>query len=106
MPVSPLKAVCVCVCVWAVASGAYCSLQCGGFSSRWLLLWSTGFRTQGSIVLAPGLEHRRYSCGAQAWLLRGMWDLPGPGMEPVPLALAGEFFTTEPPGKSLEAMNF
>ena len=30
-----------------------------------------------------------------------MWDLPGPGIEPVPLALAGGFFTTEPPGKPL-----
>ena len=26
-----------------------------------------------------------------------MWDLPGPGMEPV-FPLAGGFFTTEPPG--------
>ena len=28
-----------------------------------------------------------------------MWDLPGPGIEPVSPALAGGFFTTEPPGK-------
>ena len=28
-----------------------------------------------------------------------MWDLPGSGMEPVSPALAGEFFTTEPPEK-------
>ena len=28
-----------------------------------------------------------------------MWDLPGPGLEPVSPALAGEFLTTEPPGK-------
>ena len=26
-------------------------------------------------------------------------DLPGPGIEPVSLALAGRFFTTVPPGK-------
>ena len=26
------------------------------------------------------------------WLLRGMWDFPGPGIEPVPHALAGGFF--------------
>ena len=26
-------------------------------------------------------------------------DLPNPGIEPVSLALAGGFFTTEPPGK-------
>ena len=28
-----------------------------------------------------------------------MWDLPGPGIEPVSPALVGRFFTTEPPGK-------
>ena len=28
-------------------------------------------------------------------------DLPDPGMEPSPPALAGGFFTTEPPGKPL-----
>ena len=31
-----------------------------------------------------------------------MWDLPGPGIKPEYLAvpaLAGDFFTTEPPGK-------
>ena len=33
-----------------------------------------------------------------------MWDLPGSGIEPVPPALAGEFFTTEPPGKSRRAI--
>ena len=28
-----------------------------------------------------------------------MWDLPGPGLEPMSPALAGGFLTTEPPGK-------
>ena len=28
-----------------------------------------------------------------------MWDLPGSVIEPVSSALAGRFFTTEPPGK-------
>ena len=45
------------------ASGGYSSLRCTGFSWRWLL-----------------------------FLLRGMWDLPGPGFEPVSPALAGRFF--------------
>ena len=27
-------------------------------------------------------------------------DLPGPGVKPVPTALRGGFFTTEPPGKT------
>ena len=30
-----------------------------------------------------------------------MWDLPGPGPEPMSPALAGRFLTTAPPGKSL-----
>ena len=30
-----------------------------------------------------------------------MWDLPGPGLEPVSPALAGGFLTTVPPGKSV-----
>ena len=54
-----------------------------------------GYRVRVSIVVAHGLSN----CGAQAWLLHGVWDLPGPGIEPVSPALAGEFFTTEPPGK-------
>ena len=29
-----------------------------------------------------------------------MWDLPGPGLEPVSPVLAGGFLTTAPPGKS------
>ena len=34
-------------------------------------------------------------------MLCGMWDLPGPGLEPESPALAGRFLTTEPPVKSL-----
>ena len=30
-----------------------------------------------------------------------MWDLPGPGLEPVSPALAGRFLTTAPPGEPL-----
>ena len=32
-------------------------------------------------------------------MLRGTWDLPGPGLEPVSPVLAGGFLTTAPPGK-------
>ena len=46
------------------------------------------------------LEHRLDSCGTRVSLLRALWDLPGSGMKPVSTALAGGFFTTEPPGKS------
>ena len=34
-----------------------------------------------------------------------MWDLPGPGLEPVSPALAGGFLTTAPPGKSPDVLN-
>ena len=43
--------------------------------------------------------HRLSSCGSRAQLLRGMWDLPRPGLEPMSPALSGRFSTTAPPGK-------
>ena len=53
-----------------------------------------------SLVAEHRLQMRRLSsCGSQTQLLRGMWDLPRPGLEPVPPALAGRFSTTAPPGK-------
>ena len=51
---------------------------------------------------SQALERRLSSCGARASLLRGMWELPGPGLEPVSSALAGVFSTTAPPGKTDE----
>ena len=62
---------------------------------------------QPSAVVALGLsncrsealEHWLSSCGTWSWLLRSMWDFPGPGLEPVSPALADEFLTTRPPGK-------
>ena len=47
------------------------------------------------------LGHRLSSFGAWAKLLCCMWDLPRSGTEPVSPALAGGFFTTEPPGKPI-----
>ena len=38
------------------------------------------------------VEQRLNSCGTQALLLQGMWDLPGPEIEPMFPALAGGFF--------------
>ena len=62
---------------------------------------------RASVVVARGLsscgswalERRLSSCGAWASLLSRMWDLPGPGLEPMSPALAGGFLTTAPPGK-------
>ena len=83
-------------------AGGYSSLQCAGFSLRWLLLlWSTGSRGSGfSSCGSQALERRLSSCGSWAQLLRDMWDLPRPGLEPMFPALAGGFLTTVPPGKS------
>ena len=53
-----------------------------------------------SLVAEHRLQTRRLSsCGSRAQLLRGMWDLSGPGLEPVSPALAGRLSTTVPPGK-------
>ena len=53
-----------------------------------------------SPVAENRLQTRRLSsCGSRAQLLRGMWDLPRPGLEPVSPALAGRLPTTVPPGK-------
>ena len=59
-----------------------------------------------TIAASPIAEHRLQTrrlsnCGLQAQLLRGMWDLPRPGLEPVSPALAGRLPTTAPPGKPL-----
>ena len=53
-----------------------------------------------SLVAEHRLQTRRLSnCGSRAQLLRGMWDLPRPGLEPMSPALAGRFSTTAPPEK-------
>ena len=55
---------------------------------------------RASVVVARGLS----SCGTQALLFRGMWDLPRPGIEPASPVLAGGFFITESLGKPLRKM--
>ena len=82
------------------------SSHCGGF----LCCGARALGARASVVVAcrlgscgsRALEHRLSSCGARAQLLRGMWDLPGPGLEPVSPALAGGFLITAPPGKPLK----
>ena len=94
--------------LWRAGATLRCGARashCGGFFC--CRAWALG--VQASVVVARGLsscgsralERRLSSCGARAQLLRGMWDLPGPGLEPVSPALAGRFLTTVPPGKSL-----
>ena len=77
--------------------------HCGVFSLSGA--WTVGKRA--SVVEAQGysscssqaLEQKLNSCGPWAWLLHDMWDIPRSGTEPMSPALAGESFTTEPPGK-------
>ena len=53
-----------------------------------------------SLVAEHRLQtHRLSNCGSRAQLLRGIWDPPRPGLEPVSPALAGRFSTTAPSGK-------
>ena len=64
---------------------------------------------RGPLTIAASLvvEHRLQTCrlsncGSRAQPLRGTWDLPRPGLEPVSPALAGRLSTTAPPGKPPE----
>ena len=53
-----------------------------------------------SLVAEHRLQTRRLgNCGPRAQPLRGMWDPPRPGLEPVSPAPAGRLSTTVPPGK-------
>ena len=55
-----------------------------------------------SLVAEHRLQMRRLSnCGSRAQLLRGTWDPPRPGLEPVSPALTGRLSTTAPPGKPI-----
>ena len=63
--------------------------HCGGFSC----CAARALGEQASVAVARelsswcsrALERRLSNCGARASLLRGMWDLPGPGTNPCPL---------------------
>ena len=77
-------------CAWAFSS-------CGKWGPLFIAV-------RGPLAMAASLfaEHRLQSrrlsnCASWAQLLRGMWDLPRPGLEPVSPALAGRFSTTAPP---------
>ena len=71
------------------ASGGHSSSRCAGLLT-----------IAASLVAEHRLQtHRLRNYGSRAQLLRGMWDLPRPGLESVSPALAGRFSTTAPPGK-------
>ena len=72
----------------AAASGGHSPSRCAGLSPSRPLLLPVRLQTR-----------RLSSCGSRAQLLRGTWDPPRPGLEPVCPASAGRLSTTAPPGK-------
>ena len=86
----------------AVLGLRFCARAFSGCGKRGPLF----IAVRGPLIIAASLvaEHRLQtrrlsSCGSRAQLLRGMWDLPGPGLEPMSPALTGRFSSTAPPGK-------
>ena len=72
-------------------------LRGAGFSAHWLFsLRSMGSRHAGSVAAAPGPK----SAGSEAVAL-GVSGSTAWGLNPGLLAVAGGFFTPEPPGKPL-----
>ena len=79
--------------------------SCGERASHWggfsgCRAWALG--TQASVVVAHWLQSSGsiHSCGTQTQLPHSMWNFLEPGIKPVSPALAGEFLTIGPPGKS------
>ena len=98
-------------CCWGLpldtASRHESPLQHAGFLLQRLLFWGAlaiGIRT--SAGAAPGSSERAQALWGQAQLLHGPREPPGPGIRPVSPALAGGFFTTEPPRKPLQIFFF
>ena len=85
--------------VWGLR---FCARAFSSCSKRGpLFIAVRGPRTVAASLVA---EHRLQTCrlsdcGSRAQLLRGMWDLPRPGLEPVSPALAGRLSTPVLPGK-------
>ena len=71
----------LCCCVRAFLScREWGASHCGGLSC-WRA-WAPGCRGFSSCG-SWALEHWLNNCGAGTWLLRNMWDLPGPGIKPM-----------------------
>ena len=90
----------LCCAAWASHCGGFSCFGARALSARASVVVACRLSSCGS----RALEHRLSSCGTRAQLLRGMWDLPGPGLKPVSPALAGGFLTTAPSGKSLKCI--
>ena len=71
----------------------FCSCSEGTTLRLWLLIAEASFVG----------EHRLNSCVTWAELFLSLWDLLRSGVEPVSPEVAGRFFTSEPPAKSLDS---
>ena len=87
--------------IFAVLGLRFCARAFSSCGERGpLFIAVRGPLTITASVVENRLQTRRLSsCGSWAHLLRGMWDPPRPGLEPVSPALAGRLPTTAPPGK-------
>ena len=69
----------------------------------WTLIFAARqLRSCGSQAREPGLQQ----LWQMTWLLRNLWNLPRPGIDPVSPALAGRFLSTVPPGRSFFSFLF
>ena len=82
--------------LWRVAD----TLQLSASFSLQCLISEHGVQAHGSVAAARGLQStgRAVMAHGLSWLCC-TWNLPGPGIKLVSPALAGRFFTAEPPGK-------
>ena len=89
------------VCLFLVMLGLLCCVQVFSRCREWGLLFAA---VQGLLIVVASLvaEHGLSFSGCDPWALvaRGMWNLPGSGIEWVSPALLGRFLATVPPGKS------
>ena len=100
--------VCFFVCLFLAVLGLRCCARafssCGKRGPLFIAV-RRPLTVSASLVAEHRLQTHRLrtrrlsSCGPRAQLLRGMWDLPRPGLEPMSPALAGRLSTTAPPGK-------
>ena len=95
---------CLLACLLAVLGLRFCARAFSSCGKRGPLL----ITVRGPLTVVASLiaEHRLSNCASRAQLLRGTWDLPRPGLEPVSPALAGRFSTTAPPGKPKKYVSF
>ena len=92
----------ICLFYFLAALGLHCYTWAFSSCSEQGLLSSCGMRASHcggfSCYGAQALGTSTSVTVARPYLLCSMWDLPRPGIEPVPLALAGGLLATGPPG--------